>query len=297
MAFVIQPLMKQLKILFQITNRTLTLEKYFQEVSKHEMVSPEEEVILAQRIRAGDQIALEKLTKANLRFVVSVAKQYDRGVHNLTLGDLISEGNIGLMRAATKFDESRGFKFISYAVWWIRQAIISAISQHSRMVRQPMNRVNSYNQVMRSISGLEQKYQREPTDEEIAEALDFTEEFVKEIKGVGSKPSSLDAPLHAESASTLVDLIEDQKSPGPEANALLSSVKMDVEMVLNSLTDRESIVLELLYGLRGNRSMSGDEIAMRMDLSRERVRQIKECALTKLRQKFKNAHHLISHLS
>ena len=297
MAFVIQPLMKQLKILFQITNRTLTLEKYFQEVSKHEMVSPEEEVILAQRIRAGDQIALEKLTKANLRFVVSVAKQYDRGVHNLTLGDLISEGNIGLMRAATKFDESRGFKFISYAVWWIRQAIISAISQHSRMVRQPMNRVNSYNQVMRSISGLEQKYQREPTDEEIAEALDFTEEFVKEIKGVGSKPSSLDAPLHAESASTLVDLIEDQESPGPEANALLSSVKMDVEMVLNSLTDRESIVLELLYGLRGNRSMSGDEIAMRMDLSRERVRQIKECALTKLRQKFKNAHHLISHLS
>ncbi|MDW3196770.1 MAG: RNA polymerase sigma factor RpoD/SigA [Cytophagales bacterium] len=289
--------MKQLKILFQITNRTLTLEKYFQEVSRHEMVSPEEEVILAQRIRAGDQIALEKLTKANLRFVVSVAKQYDRGVHNLTLGDLISEGNIGLIRAATKFDESRGFKFISYAVWWIRQAIISAISQHSRIVRQPMNRVNSYNQVMRSVSELEQKYQREPTDGEIAEALDFTEEFVKEIKGVGSKPSSLDAPLHAESASTLVDLIQDQESPDPEGPVILSSVKMDIEMVLNSLTDRESVVLELLYGLRGSRSMSGDEIATLMDLSRERVRQIKECALTKLRQKFKNAHHLMSHLS
>lgn len=289
--------MKQLKILFQITNRTLTLEKYFQEVSKHQMVSPEEEVILAQRIRAGDQIALEKLTKANLRFVVSVAKQYDRGVHNLTLGDLISEGNIGLMRAATKFDESRGFKFISYAVWWIRQAIIAAISQHSRIVRQPMNRVNSYNQVMRSFSDLEQKYQREPTDEEIAEALDFTEEFVKEIKGVGSKPSSLDAPIHSESTSTLVDLLQDQGSPDPEANSILSSAKMDVEVILKTLTDRESVVLELLYGLRGNRSMSGDEIATLMDLSRERVRQIKESALTKLRQKFKNAHHLMSHLS
>ncbi|MDW3195794.1 MAG: RNA polymerase sigma factor RpoD/SigA [Cytophagales bacterium] len=289
--------MKQLKILFQITNRTLTLEKYFQEVGRHEMISPEEEVILAQRIQAGDQIALEKLTKANLRFVVSVAKQYDRGIHNLTLGDLISEGNIGLMRAASKFDPSKGFKFISYAVWWIRQAIMSAISQHSRAVRQPMNRVNSYNQVMRSVSELEQKYQREPTDEEIAEALDFNEDFVREIRHVGNRTSSLDAPILAESTSTLADMLQDQESPDPEANALLSSVKMDVEMVLNSLTDREAIVLELLYGLKGSRSMTAEEIATLMDLSRERVRQIKECALTKLRQKFQKAQHLKSHLS
>lgn len=289
--------MKQLKILFQITHRTLALEKYFQEVSRHEMVSPEEEVILAQKIRAGDRIALEKLTMANLRFVVSVAKQYDRGVHNLTLGDLISEGNIGLMRAATKFDESRGFKFISYAVWWIRQAIIAAISQNSRIVRQPMNRVNSYNHVMRSVSELEQKYQREPTDEEIAEALDFTEDFVKELKGIGSVPSSLDAPLIAESTSTLVDVLQDPGSPDPEAQSIFHSLRIDIGIVLKTLTERESQVLELLYGLNGKQSLSGDEIAMRMDLSRERVRQIKECALTKLRQKFKNAQHLKSHLS
>lgn len=288
--------MKQLKILFQITNRTLALEKYFQEIGRHDLVTPEEEVILAQRIRSGDQLALEKLTKANLRFVVSVAKQYDRGVHNLTLGDLISEGNIGLIRAASKFDESRGFKFISYAVWWIRQAIIAAISRHSRMVRQPMNRVSSYNQVTRSFSELEQKYQREPTDEEIAEALDFTEDFVMDIKRVGSQTTSLDAPLLSESTTTLVDLLQDQGAANPEAHSLLHSLKSDVAVVLKTLTDRESKVLELLYGLNGEQNLSGNEIAIQLDLSRERIRQIKECALTKLRQKFKDAHHLKSHL-
>lgn len=288
--------MKQLKILFQITNRTLALEKYFQEIGRHDLVTPEEEVILAQRIRAGDQLALEKLTKANLRFVVSVAKQYDRGVHNLALGDLISEGNIGLIRAAGKFDESRGFKFISYAVWWIRQAIIAAISRHSRMVRQPMNRVSSYNQVTRSFSELEQKYQREPTDEEIAEALDFTEDFVMDIKRVGSQTTSLDAPLLSESTTPLVDLLQDQGSPNPEAYSILHSLKTDVEVVLKTLTDRESKVLELLYGLNGEQNLSGNEIAIQLDLSRERIRQIKECALTKLRQKFKDSHHLRSHL-
>lgn len=289
--------MNTFKILIQLTNRTPALDKYFTEVNQHDLIGAEEEVILAQRIRAGDQIALEKLTKANLRFVVSVAKQYDRGVHNLTLGDLINEGNIGLIKAASKFDETRGFKFISYAVWWIRQAIIGAISQNSRIVRQPMNRVNSYNHIMRSISELEQKYQREPTDDEIADALNFTEGFVTEIRGVGSKPASLDAPLIDESSSRLVDVLQDPESPDPEADSIFSSVKMDVEIVLNSLTDRESKVLELLYGLRGNLSLTREETARRLNLSLERVRQIRECALTKLRNKFKDAHHLRSYLS
>lgn len=288
--------MKQLKILFQITNRTLTLEKYFQEISKHDMVTAEEEVILAQRIRSGDQVALEKLAKANLRFVVSVAKQYDRGVHNLSLGDLISEGNIGLMKAAGKFDESRGFKFISYAVWWIRQAIISAISQNSRMVRQPMNRVHSYNQVIRSFSELEQKYEREPTDDEIAEALDMTEDFVKEIRNVGSRPASLDAPLFSESVSSLMDVIEDPEAADPDASSINDSLRLDVNSALNILTNRESEVLQHFYGLNGKSSLSFSDIANKLELSRERVRQIKECAITKLRQQFEDTPHLKSHL-
>ena len=288
--------MKQLKILVQVTKRTPSLEKYFQEIGKVELITAEEEVKLTQRIRNGDQVALEKLTKANLRFVVSVAKQYDRGVHNLSLGDLISEGNIGLIKAAGKFDETRGFKFISYAVWWIRQAIISAISQDSRMVRQPMNRVSSYNQIMRSASLLEQQYEREPTDDELANALNVTEEHVIQIRRVGSKPASLDAPLQAEEAVSLIDLLQDHKALSPEAGSLTHSLKTDISDTLRVLSDRESQILILFYGLNDGPSLTLSDIGIKLEITRERVRQIKEQALRKLQQKLVGTNRLKSYL-
>ncbi len=289
--------MKQLKILSQITKRTPTLEKYFQEIDKVQLITADEEVKLTQQIRMGDQLALEKLTKANLRFVVSVAKQYDRGVHNLTLGDLISEGNVGLIKAASKFDETRGFKFISYAVWWIRQAIIAAISENSRVVRQPINRVSSYNRVTRSFAELEQKFEREPTDDEVAEALDLTEDYVINIKKVGSHAASLDAPLMAEEVTNLINVLEDPEAIDPEAASLHDSCKADINNVLDMLTTRESEVLIHFYGLNNMPVLTLHDIGMRFEISMERVRQIKESALFKLKQSVKVSALLRSHLN
>ncbi len=289
--------MKQLKILSQITKRTPALEKYFQEIDKVQLITADEEVKLTQRIRKGDQVALEKLTKANLRFVVSVAKQYDRGVHNLTLGDLISEGNVGLIKAASKFDETRGFKFISYAVWWIRQAIIAAISENSRVVRQPINRVSSYNRVTRSFAELEQKYEREPTDDEVAEALDLTEDYVIHIKKVGRHAASLDAPLMAEEVTNLINVLEDPEAIDPEAASLLDSCKADINNVLDMLTTRESEVLIHFYGLNNTPVLTLNDIGIRFEISMERVRQIKESALFKLKQNVKVGALLRSHLN
>jgi RNA polymerase primary sigma factor len=276
--------MKQLKILHQITRRTPTLEKYFHEIDKVDLITADEEVRLMQRIRQGDQLAMQKLTKANLRFVVSVAKQYDRGIHNLTLGDLISEGNIGLITAAGKFDETRGFKFISYAVWWIRQSIIAAISQNSRTVRQPMNRISSYHKILRLSSELEQKYEREPTSGEIADALNLQEEFVIQINKVGSKPASLDAPMIADEALNLLDILSDPQASNPESESISLSLCTDINLVLKSLSTRESNVLVLFYGLNNNPPLSLSDISLRMEITKERVRQIKECALRKLQQ-------------
>ena len=274
--------MKQLKILVQITKRTHSLERYFQEIDKVELISAEEEVRLTQRIREGDQQALEKLTKANLRFVVSVAKQYDRGFPNITLMDLISEGNIGLIKAATRFDETRGFKFISYAVWWIRQSMVAAISQNSRTVRQPLNRVNSYNRVINSLAALEQKLEREPTDEELAEAMDLPDDQITDIKQMGAKTSSLDAPFMADEAVNLLDVMVDPKGHNPEENSMKNSLKTDIRSAFKILTFRESQVLILFYGLNDEPSLTLNDIGERFDLTRERVRQIKECAIRKL---------------
>ena len=288
--------MRQLKIVYQITKRSPSLEKYFQEIDKVQLISAEEEVNLTKRIREGDTIALEKLTKANLRFVVSVAKQYDRGGHGMTLGDLINEGNIGLIKAASKFDETRGFKFISYAVWWIRQAIMSAISQDSRLIRQPMNRVSSYNKVMRSFSELEQKHEREPTDEEVAEALDFDNDYVAELKRVGSRTASLDAPLMAEEAVSLVDILINPEANNPEAGSLSFSLKSDINSALSVLTTRESEILVLFYGLNDEPSLTLNDIGLRLEITRERVRQIKDTALRKLQQSLRGKNQLKSYL-
>lgn len=274
--------MKQLKILVQITKRTHSLERYFQEIDKVELISAEEEVLLTQRIREGDEQALEKLTKANLRFVVSVAKQYDRGFPNITLMDLISEGNIGLIKAATRFDETRGFKFISYAVWWIRQSIVAAISQNSRTVRQPMNRVGNYNRIINSFAALEQKLEREPTDDELAEVLNVSGDQITDIKQLGAKTSSLDAPLMADEAVNLLDIMVDPSAHNPEESSISHSLKTDIRSAFKVLTFRESEVLILFYGLNDEPNLTLNDIGERFDLTRERVRQIKECAIRKL---------------
>lgn len=288
--------MKQLKILSQITKRTPSLEKYFQEIDKVQLITADEEVILTKKIREGDQIAMEKLTKANLRFVVSVAKQYDRGVHSLSLGDLISEGNVGLIKAASRFDETRGFKFISYAVWWIRQSIIAAISENSRIIRQPLNRVSNYNQIVRKSSELAQKYEREPTDDEIAEALNVQEDYVTQIKKVGSKPSSLDAPLLVEEVVNLIDVLINPEALDPEANSLNHSLKSDINSALKGLTTRESKILVLFYGLNNEPSLSLNDIGVKLEITRERVRQIKESAIRKLQCNLGVGSHLKSYL-
>ncbi len=288
--------MKQLKILVQITRRTESLERYFQEIDKVQLISADEEVLLTQRIREGDQVALEKLTKANLRFVVSVAKQYDRGFPNITLQDLISEGNIGLMKAATRFDETRGFKFISYAVWWIRQSIISAISQNSRTVRQPMNRVSSYNRIVGSFSVLEQKLEREPTDQEVAEALDIPQDHVTDIKRIGSYTASLDAPLVADEVSNLLDVLVDPTAQNPETNSMVHSLKSDIRRAFNVLTSRESEILIHFYGLNDEPTLSLNDIGIKLEITGERVRQIKDAAIRKLQSNLRGHSHLKAYL-
>jgi RNA polymerase primary sigma factor len=275
--------MRQLKITQKITNReSQSLDKYLSEIAKVPLITAEEEAALARRIREGDESALKKLVNANLRFVVSVAKQYQS--NGMTLGDLINEGNLGLIKAAGRFDETRGFKFISYAVWWIRQAILQALSEQSRIVRLPLNRVGSLNKVNKLLAELEQEFQREPTDEELAEVMETSPEEISKIKGHKARKISMDAPLGMDNdAGTLLDVMADENSAKPDAHLLNASLKEEIKYSLSKLTERESQVLRLYYGLSGGHSLSLHDIGERFDLTPERVRQIKEKATRKLR--------------
>jgi RNA polymerase primary sigma factor len=274
--------MRQLKITKQVTNReTASLDKYLQEIGKVDLITADEEVELAQRIKAGDQIALEKLTKANLRFVVSVAKQYQN--QGLTLPDLINEGNLGLIKAAQRFDETRGFKFISYAVWWIRQSILQALAEHSRIVRLPLNKIGSINKINKTFAFLEQAHERMPSPEEIAKELDMTVEDVKQSLKNSGRHVSMDAPLIDGEDSNLYDVLRSGESPNPDRELLHESLRTEIERALETLTPREADVIRLYFGLAGQHSMTLEEIGETFDLTRERVRQIKEKAIRRLK--------------
>jgi len=274
--------MRQLKISKQITNReSQSLDKYLQEIGKVDLITAEVEVELAKRIREGDQIALEKLTKANLRFVVSVAKQYQN--NGLTLGDLINEGNLGLIKAAKRFDEKRGFKFISYAVWWIRQSIMQALAEQSRIVRLPLNRVGSLSKISRTFSDLEQKFQREPSTEEVAEVIGITTDEVLANLKVSGRHVSMDAPFAQGEENNLLDVLTDANESTPDSQLISDSLTMEVQRALSTLTPRESQVLGLYFGLNNNTAMTLEEIGEKFNLTRERVRQIKEKATRRLK--------------
>ena len=274
--------MRQLKITKQVTNReTASLDKYLQEIGKVDLITAEEEVELAQRIKAGDQVALEKLTKANLRFVVSVAKQYQN--HGLTLPDLINEGNLGLIKAAQRFDETRGFKFISYAVWWIRQSILQALAEQSRIVRLPLNKIGSINKINKTYAFLEQAHERAPSAEEIAKELDMTINDVKESLKNSGRHVSMDAPLVEGEDSNLYDVLNSGESPNPDRMLLHESLRTEIERALETLTPREADVVRLYFGLGNQHAMTLEEIGETFDLTRERVRQIKEKAIRRLK--------------
>ena len=280
--------MRQLKITKQVTNReTASLDKYLQEIGKVDLITAEEEVELAQRIREGDQIALEKLTKANLRFVVSVAKQYQN--QGLSLPDLINEGNLGLIKAAQKFDETRGFKFISYAVWWIRQSILQALAEQARIVRLPLNQVGSLNKINKAFSRLEQEYERPPSAEELAEALEVPEEKVKESLNVSGRHVSMDAPLSSsEDGGTLMDVMANGDSPKADQQLMAESLQKEIERSLSTLTDKEREIIRLFFGIGMNHGLTLEEIGSKFNLTRERVRQIKEKAIRRLRHTSRN---------
>jgi RNA polymerase primary sigma factor len=274
--------MRQLKISKQITNReSQSLDKYLQEIGKVDLLTPDEEVELAKRIREGDQQALEKLTKANLRFVVSVAKQYQN--QGLSLGDLINEGNLGLIKAAQRFDETRGFKFISYAVWWIRQSILQALAEQSRIVRLPLNRVGSLNKISKTFSELEQKYEREPSPDELAEVLDVTTAEVVDTLKISGRHVSMDAPFVQGEENSLLDVLENESEATPDAGLINDSLRKEVQRALSTLTQREADVISLYFGLNGEHAMTLEEIGEKFNLTRERVRQIKEKAIRRLR--------------
>lgn len=274
--------MRQLKITKSITNReSASLDKYLQEIGREELVSPEEEVELAQRIRKGDEEALEKLTRANLRFVVSVAKQYQN--QGLSLPDLINEGNLGLIKAAQKFDETRGFKFISYAVWWIRQSILQAISEQSRIVRMPLNQVGFQSKLGKAIVNFEQTNERRPSAQELADILDTDEVKVKDALGANGKKVSVDAPFQDDESNSLIDIMTDEDAPATDDNMEKESLSEDLEAALSTLTEREQTVLKMLFGI-GCNEMTAEEVAGKLNLTRERVRQIKERALRRLRE-------------
>jgi RNA polymerase primary sigma factor len=275
--------MRQLKITKSITNReSQSLEKYLQEIGKVELITPEEEVKLAIRIKQGDQKALDKLTKANLRFVVSVAKQYQN--QGLTLPDLINEGNLGLIKAAQRFDETRGFKFISYAVWWIRQSILQALAEQSRIVRLPLNKVGLTNRIAKAYSLLEQQFEREPSAEELAELLDLDIEEVSSTLGIGGRHISVDTPLSEGEDNTLIDVMENLNADRAETNIEHNeSLKVDIDRSLKSLTERQKEVICFFFGIGVDHPMSLEDIGDRFSLTRERVRQIKDKAITKLR--------------
>ena len=278
--------MRQLKISKSITNReSASLDKYLQEIGHEELLSTDEEVELAQRIRKGDKRALERLTKANLRFVVSVAKQY----HNqgLSLPDLINEGNVGLIKAAEKFDETRGFKFISYAVWWIRQSILQAIAEQSRLVRLPLNQVGSVNKITRELNKFEQEHERKPSVDEIAERVDLPEDKIADAMKANSRHVSMDAPIADGEDSSMIDFLSGDSS-NTDRELAIESLKAEVSRILKLLTDKEQKVLRAFFGIDGSPEMTLDEIGEKYNLTRERVRQIKEKALRRLRHNTKN---------
>ena len=278
--------MRQLKITKSITNReSEALDKYLQEIGKEEMISVEEEVELAQRIRKGDRKALERLTKANLRFVVSVAKQYQN--QGLSLPDLINEGNLGLIKAAEKFDETRGFKFISYAVWWIRQSILQAIAEQSRIVRLPLNQVGSVNKINKVLSKFEQENERRPSVEEISEKLDLPEDKIDEAMSVNSRHVSVDAPFVDGEDNSLLDVLINDDAPMADKTLVMESLKAEINNALKTLNDRERNVIEAFYGIN-QPELTLEEIGSKYNLTRERVRQIKEKAIRRLRTCTKN---------
>ncbi|MFZ1977121.1 MAG: sigma-70 family RNA polymerase sigma factor [Bacteroidota bacterium] len=271
-----------MKISKQYTNReSQSLDKYLQEIGKVDLLSPQEEIDLARRIKKGDQKALEKLTKANLRFVVSVAKQYQN--QGLSLGDLINEGNLGLIKAAKRFDETRGFKFISYAVWWIRQSILQALAEQSRIVRLPLNRVGALNKIGKAFSTLEQEFEREPSASELAEELDMSLFEVSDTLKISGRHLSMDAPFAQGEDNRLLDVIQDNRQPAPDSGLLEQSLKEEVKRALATLSERESQVIKLYFGLDSEHSLTLEEIGEKFNLTRERVRQIKEKAIRRLR--------------
>lgn len=274
--------MRQLKITKQVTNReTASLDKYLQEIGKVELITADEEVSLAQRIKQGDQNALEKLTKANLRFVVSVSKQYQN--QGLSLPDLINEGNLGLIKAAQRFDETRGFKFISYAVWWIRQSILQALAEQSRIVRLPLNKIGSINKINKAYAQLEQQYEREPNADEIANLLEISENEVKESIKNSGRHVSMDAPLIQDEDNTMYDVLKSEENTTPDTGLLYESLRKEIERAVSTLTQREADVIRLYFGLNGSHPMTLEEIGEKFDLTRERVRQIKEKAIRRLK--------------
>ncbi len=280
--------MRQLKITQTITNReSQSLERYFNEISKVDLLTPEEEVELAKRIKQGDELALEKLTKANLRFVVSVAKQYQN--RSLSLNDLINEGNLGLVKAAQKFDETRGFKFISYAVWWIRQSIMQALAEQSRIVRLPLNRTGALSKINKTFAELEQVYEREPTAEELSKILDMDEKEITSTLSLSARQLSVDAPFQEGESNSLLDVLENKNTEDTDRSVnYTDSLRIETERALSTLTTREQQVLRMTFGIGGEHPMSLEQIGEKLNLTRERVRQIKEKAIKKLRSKAKS---------
>jgi RNA polymerase primary sigma factor len=278
--------MRQLKITKSITNRdSSSLEKYLQEVGKEDLLTPDEEVELAQRIKKGDKAALEKLTRANLRFVISVAKQYQ--FQGLSLPDLINEGNLGLIKAAERFDETKGFKFISYAVWWIRQSILQAIAEQSRVVRLPLNKVGSINKLHKAYSKLEQENDRTPTAEELAEMVDLPKDKVEKTLQLSGKPLSMDAPFDDDEDGSLLDVMENSDAPNADGTLMNESLSREIDRTLSVLPEKEKAVIKYFFGL-GVPEMSLEEIGQKLNLTRERVRQIKEKGIRRLRHSSKN---------
>lgn len=274
--------MRQLKIIKQVTNReTPSLDKYLHEIGKVDLITADEEVELARRIKAGDQDSLEKLIKANLRFVVSVSKQYQN--QGLTLPDLINEGNLGLIKAAQRFDETRGFKFISYAVWWIRQSILQALAEQARIVRLPLNKIGSINKINKAFGDLEQRFEREPTVQEIADVLDIAPEDIKDAIKSSGRHVSMDAPLTSEEESNMYDVLLNKDTPSPDKELLHESLRKEIERALSTLSYREANIVRLYFGLNGKHPHTLEEIGEEFNLTRERVRQIKEKAIKRLK--------------
>lgn len=274
--------MRQLKIIKQVTNRdTPSLDKYLHEIGKEDLISAEEEVELARRIKQGDAAALDKLIKANLRFVVSVSKQYQN--QGLSLPDLINEGNLGLIKAAQRFDETRGFKFISYAVWWIRQSILQALAEQARIVRLPLNKIGSINKINRTFSELEQKFEREPSVQEIAQVLDLAPDEVKESLKSSGRHVSMDAPITTDEEGSMYDVMTNKDTPSPDKGLINDSLRREIERALSTLTHREANIIRLYFGLNGKHAHTLEEIGEEFNLTRERVRQIKEKAIKRLK--------------